>query len=43
MFLDTPQQAGEWMLANLKTGDAVLLKASRGVKLEVALEILKAS
>jgi UDP-N-acetylmuramoyl-tripeptide--D-alanyl-D-alanine ligase len=41
LFFETAKQAGEWMLANLKVGDAVLLKASRGVKLEGALEVLE--
>lgn len=40
LFFDTPQQAGEWLLLSLKPGDAVLLKASRGVRLEQALETL---
>jgi UDP-N-acetylmuramoyl-tripeptide--D-alanyl-D-alanine ligase len=40
LFFETPKLAGEWMLANLKAGDAVLLKASRGVRLEGALEVL---
>jgi UDP-N-acetylmuramyl pentapeptide synthase len=31
------------MVANLRAGDAVLLKASRGVRLEGALEVLAAS
>jgi UDP-N-acetylmuramoyl-tripeptide--D-alanyl-D-alanine ligase len=39
-FLETPEQAGQWMLDNVKAGDAVLLKASRGVKLESALDVL---
>jgi UDP-N-acetylmuramoyl-tripeptide--D-alanyl-D-alanine ligase len=39
-FLETPEQAGQWMLDNIKAGDAVLLKASRGVKLESALDVL---
>jgi UDP-N-acetylmuramoyl-tripeptide--D-alanyl-D-alanine ligase len=42
IFLATPKEAGEWMLANLRAGDAVLLKASRGVRLEGALEVLAA-
>ncbi|GGA65695.1 UDP-N-acetylmuramoyl-tripeptide--D-alanyl-D-alanine ligase [Edaphobacter acidisoli] len=36
-FLETPQAAGEWMREHLQPGDVVLLKASRGVKLEKAL------
>ncbi len=40
-FVETPQQAGEWLSRNLRPGDAVLLKASRGVKLERALEMLQ--
>jgi UDP-N-acetylmuramoyl-tripeptide--D-alanyl-D-alanine ligase len=40
-FLETPQQAGEWLARNLRPDDAVLLKASRGVKLERALEMLQ--
>jgi UDP-N-acetylmuramoyl-tripeptide--D-alanyl-D-alanine ligase len=40
-FVETPEQAGEWLAQNLRPGDAVLLKASRGVKLERALEMLQ--
>ncbi|HKD79243.1 MAG TPA: UDP-N-acetylmuramoyl-tripeptide--D-alanyl-D-alanine ligase [Candidatus Angelobacter sp.] len=40
-FVETPEQAGEWLAHNLRPGDAVLLKASRGVKLERALEMLQ--
>ncbi len=40
-FVETPEQAGEWLAHNLRTGDAVLLKASRGVKLERALDMLQ--
>ena len=43
LFVSTPEEAGEWMLANVKAGDAVLLKASRGVQLERALETLKSA
>jgi len=39
-FVETPEAAGEWLKANLREGDVVLLKASRGVKLERALEML---
>lgn len=42
-FVETPEQAGEWLARNLRMGDAVLLKASRGVKLERALEMLQES
>ncbi len=41
IFLDTPEEAGKWMRVNLREGDIVLLKASRGVRLEKALESLK--
>ncbi len=40
VFVETPEEAGEWLLQNLHEGDAVLLKASRGVRLERALEVL---
>jgi UDP-N-acetylmuramoyl-tripeptide--D-alanyl-D-alanine ligase len=39
-FIETPAEAAAWMLANVCPGDAVLLKASRGVRLEGALEAL---
>lgn len=38
VFVETPEEAGAWMRENLRAGDAVLLKASRGVRLEKALE-----
>jgi UDP-N-acetylmuramoyl-tripeptide--D-alanyl-D-alanine ligase len=37
-FLATPEEAGEWLAREARDGDVVLLKASRGVKLEKALE-----
>ncbi|HEU4417015.1 MAG TPA: UDP-N-acetylmuramoyl-tripeptide--D-alanyl-D-alanine ligase [Candidatus Angelobacter sp.] len=40
-FVETAEQVGEWLAANVRAGDAVLLKASRGVKLERALEMLQ--
>jgi UDP-N-acetylmuramoyl-tripeptide--D-alanyl-D-alanine ligase len=41
IFVATPEEAGEWLKENLQAGDAVLLKASRGVRLERALEALE--
>lgn len=40
-FVETPEEAGAWLSANVGKDDAVLLKASRGVKLEKALEAWK--
>jgi UDP-N-acetylmuramoyl-tripeptide--D-alanyl-D-alanine ligase len=40
-FVETPEAAGEWLAREIKPGDLVLLKASRGVKLEKALETWK--
>ena len=36
-FAATPEEAGEWLARETRDGDVVLLKASRGVKLEGAL------
>ncbi len=41
IFVATPEEAGTWLRENLRAGDAVLLKASRGVRLERALEVLQ--
>ena len=38
MFVETPEEAGAWLREHLREGDAALLKASRGVRLERALE-----
>src|ERR1700693_3828486 len=40
-FLATPEEAGEWLARETRDGDLVLLKASRGVKVERALETWK--
>ncbi len=40
-FVTTPEQAGDWLARETRDGDVVLLKASRGVKLEKALETWK--
>jgi UDP-N-acetylmuramoyl-tripeptide--D-alanyl-D-alanine ligase len=41
-FVAGPEEAGEWLAREARDGDVVLLKASRGVKLEKALEGWKA-
>jgi UDP-N-acetylmuramoyl-tripeptide--D-alanyl-D-alanine ligase len=41
-FVAAPEEAGEWLARETRDGDVVLLKASRGVKLEKALEVWKA-
>jgi UDP-N-acetylmuramoyl-tripeptide--D-alanyl-D-alanine ligase len=41
IFLPLPLEAGEWLKAELRPGDAALLKASRGVGLEQALRVLQ--
>lgn len=38
-FVATPEEAAGWLAREIRPGDAVLLKASRGVRLERALEI----
>jgi len=40
-FVATPEEAAEWLSRETRDGDVVLLKASRGVKLEKALETWK--
>jgi UDP-N-acetylmuramoyl-tripeptide--D-alanyl-D-alanine ligase len=39
-FVASSEEAGEWMVANVRSGDVVLLKASRGVRLEKALTVI---
>ncbi|HTH54305.1 MAG TPA: UDP-N-acetylmuramoyl-tripeptide--D-alanyl-D-alanine ligase [Edaphobacter sp.] len=41
IFMASPEEAGEWLHSNLREGDVVLLKASRGVRLEKALAALQ--
>ena len=40
-FVATPEEAGEWLAREAREGDVVLLKGSRGVKLEKTLESWK--
>jgi UDP-N-acetylmuramoyl-tripeptide--D-alanyl-D-alanine ligase len=40
VFVADAVAAGEWLLTHVQAGDAVLLKASRGVRLEKALEAI---
>ena len=40
LYFESPEQAGQWLRETLCGGDVVLLKASRGVRLERALDIL---
>ncbi len=41
-FMASAEEAGEWLAHETRDGDLVLLKASRGVRLERALEIWQA-
>ena len=41
-FVASAEAAGEWLARETRDGDVILLKASRGVKLEKALETWKA-
>jgi UDP-N-acetylmuramoyl-tripeptide--D-alanyl-D-alanine ligase len=38
-YVATPEEAGDWLARETRDGDVVLLKASRGVKLEKALDV----
>jgi UDP-N-acetylmuramoyl-tripeptide--D-alanyl-D-alanine ligase len=40
-FVATPEEAGERLAGEVRTGDAILFKASRGVRLEKGLERFK--
>lgn len=39
IYFESPEDAGRWLKATAKMGDVVLLKASRGVRLERALDV----
>jgi len=38
-FVATPEEAGDWLAHEARDGDVVLLKASRGVRLEKTLQV----
>jgi UDP-N-acetylmuramoyl-tripeptide--D-alanyl-D-alanine ligase len=40
VFLNDAETAGQWLIENLRPGDVVLVKGSRGVHLERAIETL---
>ena len=41
LFLPDAEAAGRWLLQNIQPGDVVLVKGSRGVHLERAIEMIK--
>jgi UDP-N-acetylmuramoyl-tripeptide--D-alanyl-D-alanine ligase len=41
VFLPDAEAAGAWLMENLRSGDVVLVKGSRGVRLERAVEVLR--
>jgi UDP-N-acetylmuramoyl-tripeptide--D-alanyl-D-alanine ligase len=41
LFLPDAETAGRWLASNLRQGDVVLVKGSRGVRLEKAVEIAR--
>jgi UDP-N-acetylmuramoyl-tripeptide--D-alanyl-D-alanine ligase len=43
VFLPDAETAGQWLQINLRPGDLVLVKGSRGVHLERAIDILKST
>lgn len=43
IYFETPEDAGRWLREQVHAGDVVLLKASRGVRLERALEAWRTS
>lgn len=41
IFLPSAEAAGQWLAQNVRAGDVVLIKGSRGVHLERAIEAFK--
>jgi UDP-N-acetylmuramoyl-tripeptide--D-alanyl-D-alanine ligase len=42
-FVSLPEDAGEWLRNHVRPGDVILLKASRGVRLERAIEVWRSA
>jgi len=40
-FLETPEEAGHWLAAHVRAGDVILVKGSRAVGMERAIEVLR--
>ncbi len=40
-FLETPEEAGRWLAENVRPGDVILIKGSRAVGMERAIEVLR--
>ncbi len=40
-FLETPEEAGHWLSAHVRTGDVILVKGSRAVGMERTIEVLQ--
>ncbi len=41
LFFETPEEAGQWLSENVRAGDVILIKGSRAVGMERALETLR--
>lgn len=41
LFLETPEEAGRWLSAHVRAGDVILVKGSRAVGMERAIEVLR--
>ncbi|MGA7341722.1 MAG: UDP-N-acetylmuramoyl-tripeptide--D-alanyl-D-alanine ligase, partial [Terracidiphilus sp.] len=41
VFLPDAEAAGRWLVQNLRSGDQILIKGSRGVHLERAIDVVR--